>query len=168
MHRKELLSDTAPGLPRVVAVRRFVAVAIPRTAAFVKQILDSCGRLLFDKRRPTIWNFLKRSKMKLTCYSGGCSRWPLGDLLLFKPSQRNRVVILVASDNPGSDRIGFAHGLEVLGSNHLEQLSVKSAAAHRRHGHALIEAVMSESKLRGCKRVTVRMVANLLWNAPFY
>ena len=64
--------------------------------------------------------------------------------------------ILVASENPGSDPIGFAHVLEVPGSSHLEQLSVRPSAAHRGHGRALVEAVKSESRLRGCKRVTLR------------
>jgi len=72
-----------------------------------------------------------------------------------EPSQQSGF-ILVASDNPGSDPIGFAHVLEVLGSSHLEQLSVRPSAAHRGHGRVLVEAVKSESRLRGCKRVTLR------------
>ena len=59
-----------------------------------------------------------------------------------KPSEQNGF-ILVASDNPGSDPIGFAHVLEFVGSSHLEQLSVMPAAAHRGHGRALVEAVKS-------------------------
>ena len=69
--------------------------------------------------------------------------------------------ILVASDNPGSDPIGFAHVLEVPGSNHLEQLSVMPSAANRGHGRALVEAVKSGSRLRGCKRVTLRTFADV-------
>jgi GNAT superfamily N-acetyltransferase len=84
-----------------------------------------------------------------------------------KPSQQNGF-ILVASDSPGSDAIGFAHVLEVLGSGHLEQLSVRQSAANRGHGRALVEAVKCESKLRGCKRVTLRTFADVPWNAPFY
>ena len=84
-----------------------------------------------------------------------------------KPSQQSGF-ILVASDNPGSDPIGFAHVLEVPGSSHLEQLSVRPSAAHRGHGRALVEAVKSESRLRGCKRVTLRTFADVPWNAPFY
>ena len=84
-----------------------------------------------------------------------------------KPSPQNGF-ILVASDSPGSDAIGFAHVLEVLGSGHLEQLSVRPSAAKRGHGRALVEAVKSESRLRGCKRVTLRPFANVPWNAPFY
>ena len=76
--------------------------------------------------------------------------------------------ILVASENPGSDPIGFAHVLEVPGSSHLEQLSVRPSAAHRGHGRSLVEAVKSESRLRGCKRVTLRTFADVPWNAPFY
>ena len=76
--------------------------------------------------------------------------------------------ILVASENPGSDPIGFAHVLEVPGSSHLEQLSVMPSAAHRGHGRALVEAVKSESRLRGCKRVTLRTFTDVPWNAPFY
>ena len=83
------------------------------------------------------------------------------------PSQQSGF-ILVASDNPGSDPIGFAHVLEVPGSSHLEQLSVRPSAAHRGHGRALVEAVKSESRLRGCKRVTLRTFADVPWNAPFY
>jgi GNAT superfamily N-acetyltransferase len=83
------------------------------------------------------------------------------------PSQQSGF-ILVASDNPGSDPIGFAHVLEVLGSGHLEQLSVKPSAARRGHGRALVEAVKSESRLRGYKRVTLRTFADVPWNAPFY
>ena len=64
--------------------------------------------------------------------------------------------ILVASENPGSNPIGFAHVIEVPGSSHLEQLSVRPSVAHRGHGRALVEAVKSESRLRGCKRVTLR------------
>ena len=74
----------------------------------------------------------------------------------------------MASDNPGSDPIGFAHLLEVPGSSHLEQLSVRPSAAYRGHGRALVEAVNSESRLRGCKRVTLRTSADVAWNAPFY
>ncbi|WP_158252084.1 GNAT family N-acetyltransferase [Cryobacterium sp. M25] len=84
-----------------------------------------------------------------------------------KPSQQSGF-ILVASDIPGSDPIGFAHVLEVPGSGHLEQLSVRPSAAHRGHGRALVEAVKSESRLRGCKRVTLRTFADVPWNAPFY
>lgn len=76
--------------------------------------------------------------------------------------------ILVASENPGSDPIGFAHVLEVPGSSHLEQLSVMPSAAHRGHGRALVEAVKSESRLRGCKRVTLRTFTDVPWNAPFH
>ena len=84
-----------------------------------------------------------------------------------KPFQQSGF-ILVASDNPGSDPVGFAHVLEVSGSGHLEQLSVKPSAARRGHGRALVEAVKSESSLRGCNRVTLRTFADVPWNAPFY
>jgi len=84
-----------------------------------------------------------------------------------EPSQQSGF-ILVASDSPGSDPIGFAHVLEVSGSSHLEQLSVKPSAAHRGHGRALVEAIKSESRERGCKRVTLRTFADVPWNAPFY
>ncbi|TFD05169.1 GNAT family N-acetyltransferase [Cryobacterium sandaracinum] len=84
-----------------------------------------------------------------------------------KPSQQ-KGFILVASDSPGTDAIGFAHVLEVPGSSHLEQLSVRPSAAHRGHGRALVEAVKSESRLRECKRVTLRTFADVPWNAPFY
>ena len=84
-----------------------------------------------------------------------------------EPSQQSGF-ILVASDNPGSDPIRFAHVLEVLGSSHLEQLSVRPSAAHRGHGRALVEAVKSESRLRGCRLVTLRTFADVPWNAPFY
>ncbi len=83
------------------------------------------------------------------------------------PSQQGGF-ILVASDNPGSDPIGFAHVLGVPGGSHLEQLSVRPSAAHRGHGRSLVEAVKSESRLRGCKRVTLRTFADVPWNAPFY
>ncbi|SOE68833.1 hypothetical protein SAMN06296378_1847 [Salinibacterium xinjiangense] len=83
-----------------------------------------------------------------------------------QPPQRSGF-ILVANDNLGSDPIGFAHVLKMLGSSHLEQLSVRPSAAHRGHWRALVEAVKSESRLRGCKRVTLRMFADVPWNAPF-
>lgn len=83
------------------------------------------------------------------------------------PSQQSGF-ILVASENPGSNPIGFAHVLEAPGSNHLEQLSVRPSAAHRGHGRALVEAVKSESRLRGCRRITLRTFADVPWNAPFY
>jgi GNAT superfamily N-acetyltransferase len=76
--------------------------------------------------------------------------------------------ILVASDGPDSDAIGFAQVLEVPDGCHLEQLSVRPSAAHRGHGRALVETVKSESTLRGCKRVTLRTFADVPWNAPFY
>jgi GNAT superfamily N-acetyltransferase len=84
-----------------------------------------------------------------------------------KQSQANGF-ILVASDSPTSAAIGFAHVLEVPDGGHLEQLSVRPSAAHRGHGRALVEAVKSESKLRGCERVTLRTFADVPWNAPFY
>ncbi|PWC07173.1 GNAT family N-acetyltransferase [Mycetocola zhujimingii] len=84
-----------------------------------------------------------------------------------KPSQENGF-ILVASDTLGSDAIGFAHVLEVPGGGHLEQLSVRPSAARRGHGRALVEAVKSESRLRGYERVTLRTFAHVPWNAPFY
>ena len=84
-----------------------------------------------------------------------------------EPSQQGGFILL-ASDNPGSDPIGFAHVLDLAGSSHLEQLSVRPTAAHRGHGRALVEAVKSESRLRGCNRVTLRTFANVPWNAPFY
>jgi GNAT superfamily N-acetyltransferase len=84
-----------------------------------------------------------------------------------KPSQWNGFII-VASDSPESDAIGFAHVLEVPGGGHLEQLSVRPSAAHRGHGRAIVEAVKCESRLRGCKRVTLRTFADVPWNAPFY
>lgn len=76
--------------------------------------------------------------------------------------------ILAASDTPGSDVIGFAHVLEIQGGGHLEQLSVRPPSAHRGHGRALVEAVKSESRLRGYKRLTLRTFADVPWNAPFY
>lgn len=84
-----------------------------------------------------------------------------------KPSHKNGF-ILVASDSPESDAIGFAHVLDVPDGGHLEQLSVRPSAAHRGHGRALVEAVKNESRLRGYKRVTLRTFADVLWNAPFY
>lgn len=84
-----------------------------------------------------------------------------------KPAQENGF-ILVASDSSESDAIGFAHVVEVPGGGHLEQLSVRPSAAHRGHGRALVEAVKSESRLRGCKRVTLRTFVDVPWNAPFY
>ena len=84
-----------------------------------------------------------------------------------KPSPQSGF-ILVASDIPGSEPVGFAHVLEVHGSGHLEQLSVRPLAARRGHGRALVEAVKSESRLRGCHRVTLRTFADVPWNAPFY
>ena len=76
--------------------------------------------------------------------------------------------LLVASDRPESDAIGFAHVLEVPDGGHLEQLSVIPSAAQRGHGRALVEAGKSESRLRGYKRVTLRTLAEVPWNAPFY
>jgi GNAT superfamily N-acetyltransferase len=76
--------------------------------------------------------------------------------------------ILVASDSPGSGPLGFAYVLEVSGSGHLEQLSVRPSAAGRGHGRALVEAVKAESRMRGWDRVTLRTFAEIPWNAPFY
>ena len=84
-----------------------------------------------------------------------------------EPSQA-KGFILVASDSSESDAIGFAHVLDVPDGGHLEQLSVRPSVAHRGHGRALVEAVKSESKLRGHKRVTLRTFADVPWNAPFY
>jgi ribosomal protein S18 acetylase RimI-like enzyme len=71
-----------------------------------------------------------------------------------KPTQRSGF-ILVASDRPDRDPLGFAHVLEVSGSGHLEQLSVRPSAARRGHGRALVEAVIAGSRLRGWDRLTV-------------
>ena len=76
--------------------------------------------------------------------------------------------ILVASDEPGSALLGFAHVLGVPGGDHLEQLSVRPSMMRRGHGRALVEAVTRESGRRGCDRVTLRTYADIPWNAPFY
>jgi GNAT superfamily N-acetyltransferase len=76
--------------------------------------------------------------------------------------------ILVASDSPNSEPVGFAHVLEIFGSGHLEQLSVRPSVARRGHGRALVEAVTAESRLRGWDRVTLRTFADVPWNASFY
>jgi GNAT superfamily N-acetyltransferase len=81
---------------------------------------------------------------------------------------QKRGFILVASDSPATDPLGFAHVLEVSGSGHLEQLSVRPSVARRGHGRALVEAVIAESRLRGWDRVTLRTFADVPWNAPFY
>lgn len=76
--------------------------------------------------------------------------------------------ILVASDMPGSEPLGFAHVLEVPGGDHLEQLSVRPSKTRRGYGRALVEAVKAESGRRGCDRITLRTYADVPWNAPFY
>ena len=76
--------------------------------------------------------------------------------------------ILVASDEPGSEPLGFAHVLSVPGGAHLEQLSVRPSMMRRGHGRALVAAVTTESGRRGCDRVTLRTYADIPWNAPFY
>ena len=76
--------------------------------------------------------------------------------------------ILVASDKPGSEPLGFAHVLGIPGDDHLEQLSVRPAMTRRGHGRTLVETVKGESGRRGCKRVTLRTYADVPWNAPFY
>lgn len=81
---------------------------------------------------------------------------------------RQRGYILVASERPGLDPFGFAHVLESIGGDHLEQLSVRPALMRRGHGRALVEAVKGESRRRGRKRVTLRTYADVPWNAPFY
>ena len=81
---------------------------------------------------------------------------------------RQRGFILVASDKPGSEALGFAHVLEIPGGDHLEQLSVRPALTRRGHGRALVEAVKGVSARSGCERVTLRTYADVPWNAPFY
>lgn len=81
---------------------------------------------------------------------------------------RQRGYILVASDEPGSEPLGFVHVLEIPGGDHLEQLSVRPSMMRRGHGRALVEAVKGESGRRGCERVTLRTFADVPWNAPFY
>ena len=79
------------------------------------------------------------------------------------PRRWSRRSFAPSSPNP----IGFVHVLEVPGSNHLEQLSVRPSAAHRGHGRALVDAAKSESRLRGCTRVTLRTFADVPWNVSF-
>ena len=81
---------------------------------------------------------------------------------------RQRGFILIASDKPGSEPLGFAHVLGIPGDDHLEQLSVRPAMTRRGHGRTLVETVKGESGRRGCKRVTLRTYADVPWNAPFY
>ncbi|WP_022883609.1 GNAT family N-acetyltransferase [Glaciibacter superstes] len=76
--------------------------------------------------------------------------------------------ILVASDKPGSEPVGFAHVLGIPGGDHLEQLSVSPSMTRRGHGRGLVEAVKGESGRRGCNRITLRTYADVPWNAPFY
>ena len=76
--------------------------------------------------------------------------------------------ILVVSDEPNSEPLGFVHVLDIPGSDHLEQLSVRPSMARRGLGRALVEAAKVESSKRGCERITLRTYAAIPWNAPFY
>ena len=76
--------------------------------------------------------------------------------------------ILVVSDKPASEPLGFAHVLGVAGGDHLEQLSVRPSMTRRGYGRTLVEALKVESWQRGCTRITLRTYADVPWNAPFY
>ncbi|MCI4656702.1 GNAT family N-acetyltransferase [Cryobacterium zhongshanensis] len=76
--------------------------------------------------------------------------------------------ILVASTEPDSRPVGFAHVIEIPGGNHLEQLSVVPSQTGHGYGRALVEAVKTESTQLGRTRVTLRTYVDVAWNAPFY
>jgi len=64
--------------------------------------------------------------------------------------------------------VGFAHVLEVEGTAHLEQVSVRSDRQQRGLGRALVEAVEAEAARRGHGVLTLMTYAEVPWNAPFY
>ncbi|AMM21338.1 hypothetical protein AX769_15890 [Frondihabitans sp. PAMC 28766] len=76
--------------------------------------------------------------------------------------------ILVASKAAGTEALGFAHVLRVVGGHHLEQLSVDPAHARQGVGRTLVEASKRETRLAGSSALTLRTFADVPWNAPFY
>jgi GNAT superfamily N-acetyltransferase len=76
--------------------------------------------------------------------------------------------ILVASNSPNSEVLGFIHVLAIAGDDHIEQLSVRPSMARRGIGRALVDAAKQESLRRGRDRITLRTFADVPWNAPFY
>lgn len=63
---------------------------------------------------------------------------------------------------------GFVHVLEVDGTCHLEQLSVRPVSSRRGLGRALVEAAKNRARERGYDRISLRTYADVPWNAPFY
>lgn len=64
--------------------------------------------------------------------------------------------------------VGFVHVLTVDGIAHLEQLSVRPAAARQGIGRQLVDAACMNAAALGAAEVTLRTFADVPWNAPFY
>ncbi|MFC4605109.1 GNAT family N-acetyltransferase [Rhodococcus kronopolitis] len=73
----------------------------------------------------------------------------------------------VATD-PAGRPVGYALALELDGGAHLEQVTVHPAAAGRRIGAALIDAVDRWAAGRGAVWLTLTTFADVPWNAPYY
>lgn len=76
--------------------------------------------------------------------------------------------VLVASEQPDGDPIGFVHVVEDGAIAHLEQVSVLPSHARQGWGRLLVEEALAEASDRGHERVTLRTFADVPWNAPFY
>jgi GNAT superfamily N-acetyltransferase len=66
------------------------------------------------------------------------------------------------------DVVGYASASIVDGEGHLDQVSLLAAAAGRRIGQALIEAVVAWTTERGLPAVTLTTFRDVPWNGPYY
>jgi GNAT superfamily N-acetyltransferase len=64
--------------------------------------------------------------------------------------------------------VGYASASVVDDEGHLDQVSLIGAAAGRRIGQALIEAVIAWTAARGLPAVTLTTFRDVPWNGPYY
>jgi len=64
--------------------------------------------------------------------------------------------------------VAFALAERLVGSLHLQELSVLPSHARRGLGTALVECVAETAATQGCSRLTLSTFSDVPWNGPFY
>lgn len=83
-------------------------------------------------------------------------------------AEAQRAGLLWVALAAGGAPVGFAVALQNDGEIHLDEIDVHPAHQGRGVGRALIEAVIGETRARGCARLTLTTFRFAAWNRPWY
>lgn len=76
--------------------------------------------------------------------------------------------LLWVAEDPEAGVVGFALAARLVGSLHLEEISVLPSHGRRGLGAALVECVADAAVEAGCSRLTLSTFTGVPWNGPFY